>query len=59
MNRWRANSDHEVLVEAVKDEELVELARAIFGDVIDIDNIIDNVGRRRQIQGHRNSSRSA
>ncbi|NLT71724.1 MAG: hypothetical protein GXX91_13680 [Verrucomicrobiaceae bacterium] len=47
MNRWRANSDHEVLVEAVKDEELVELARAIFGDVIDIDNIIDNVGRRR------------
>src|SRR5690606_13017737 len=41
MNRWRAYSAHEALVEASKDEELVELARAIFGDVMDIDNIID------------------
>lgn len=47
MNRWRAYGHHEILAEATRDEELMGLARAIFGDVIDIDDIIDHVGRRR------------
>lgn len=47
MNRWRAYADHEVLVEATKDEELMELARLIFGDMIAIDHLIDQIGRRK------------
>ena len=43
MNRWRAYIGHGVLAEAVRDEELVKLAREIFGDVIDVDYIVDSI----------------
>jgi hypothetical protein len=43
MNRWRAYIGHHVLAEAVRDEELVKLAREIFGDVIDVDFIVNSI----------------
>jgi len=43
MNRWRSFLDNKSLFEATKDEELIHLARTIFKDVIDIDDIVEKI----------------
>ena len=43
MNRWRAYAEHPSLFLAANDEELVLLARTIFGSVLDIDGILATV----------------
>ncbi len=46
LNRWRSFIGHRGLIEAAKDEELVELTETIFGDVLDVDDIVNSARGR-------------